>query len=156
QETKVFFRKNNYFGYDSELITFFVQPTAPTLTPNGKLMLKTKSSLSLSPNGNGGVFSALKSSGAIADMDSKGIKWIFMYNVDNALIKIADPVFVGFAEETDLHIASKSVPKRNPQEKVGIFGLMNGKPSVIGYSEISKEENEKYDLTNAHIGIHLF
>jgi UDP-N-acetylglucosamine pyrophosphorylase len=156
EETKDFFFQHNYFGYNPELITFFVQPTAPTLTPDGKLMLKTKSSLSLSPNGNGGVFSAMSLSGAIGDMENRGVKWIFMYNVDNAIIKIADPVFVGFADEKDSPIASKSVPKRNPQEKVGIFCLMDGKPSVIEYSEMTKEESEHPEMQNAHISIHLF
>lgn len=156
KETREFFNQHNYFGYDPELITFFIQPTAPTLTPDGKLMLKSKSSLSLSPNGNGGVFSALNSSGAIADMDNRGIKWIFMYNVDNAVIKIADPVFVGFAEEKNSPIASKSVAKRNPQEKVGVLCLKDGRTSVIEYSEMTKEECEHPEMTNANIGIHLF
>ncbi|OCA90352.1 hypothetical protein A8F94_00155 [Bacillus sp. FJAT-27225] len=156
EETRDFFQQHNYFGYNPDFITFFVQPTAPTLTPDGKLMLKTKSSLSLSPNGNGGVFSALKSSGALADMEKRGVKWIFMYNVDNAIIKIADPVFVGFADEKDSPIASKSAAKRNPQEKVGVFCLMDGKPSVIEYSEMTQEESEDPDMTNAHISIHLF
>lgn len=153
KETREFFNQHNYFGYDPELITFFIQPTAPTLTPDGKLMLKSKSSLSLSSNGNGGVFSALNSSGAIADMDNRGIKWIFMYNVDNAVIKIADPVFVGFAEEKNSPIASKSVAKRNPQEKVGVLCLKDGRTSVIEYSEMTKEECEHPEMTNANIGI---
>ncbi|ALC90626.1 hypothetical protein AM500_13145 [Bacillus sp. FJAT-18017] len=156
EETREFFHQHNYFGYNPENISFFVQPTAPTLTPDGKLMLKTKSSLSVSPNGNGGVFSALKSSGALEDMEKRGVKWIFMYNVDNAIIKIADPLFVGFADEKDSPIASKSAAKRNPQEKVGVFCLMDGKPSVIEYSEMTKEESENPDMTNAHISIHLF
>lgn len=156
EETKAFFHKHKYFRYNPELITFFVQPTSPTLTHDGKLMLKTKSSLSVSPNGNGGVFSALSSSGAIEDMEKRGVKWIFMYNVDNAMIKIADPIFVGFADEKDSPIASKSVVKRNAQEKVGVFCLKDGKPSVIEYSELTDEEVEHPDMTNAHISIHLF
>ncbi|KKI91046.1 hypothetical protein WQ54_16965 [Bacillus sp. SA1-12] len=156
EETKDFFHKHDFFEYDPELITFFVQPTAPTLTSEGKLMLNTKSSLSLSPNGSGGVFSALSSSGALEDMEKRGVKWIFMYNVDNAMIKIADPVFVGFADEKDSPIVSKSAAKRNPQEKVGVFCLMDGKPSVIEYSEMTSEESEHPDMMNAHISIHLF
>ncbi|WP_409296498.1 UTP--glucose-1-phosphate uridylyltransferase [Peribacillus sp. SCS-26] len=156
RETRDFFESHDYFGYDPSLVTFFIQPTAPTLTPGGKIMLKSKSQLSLSPNGNGGVFSALKSSGALADMENRGVKWVFLYNVDNAIIQIADPLFIGFAEEKNTSIATKSTAKRSPDEKVGVFCLMDGKPSVIEYSEMTQEEREHPHMTNAHISIHLF
>ncbi|ALC86730.1 hypothetical protein AM499_13515 [Bacillus sp. FJAT-22090] len=155
-ETKKFFKENDYFNCKPEQIFFFKQDLIPTLTPNGKIILESKSKISMSPNGNGGVFAAMKSSGILKDLKMKGIKWVFFNNIDNALVQVADPLFIGFADLKGAEVSSKSVKKREPSEKVGVFCLSEGKPSVIEYSEMSKEESEGEKFTNANIGIHLF
>ena len=78
-------------------------------------------------------------------MRDRGIKHIHAYCVDNCLVKVADPVFIGFAATKDVDIATKVVRKRNAQESVGLILLKNGKPDVVDYSEIDSGTAEAKD-----------
>lgn len=84
-------------------------------------------------------------------MSKRGIKHIHAYCVDNCLVKVADPVFIGFSASKDVDIATKVVRKRNATESVGLIILKNGKPDVVEYSEIDKEMAEAKDAKNAGI-----
>jgi UDP-N-acetylglucosamine/UDP-N-acetylgalactosamine diphosphorylase len=78
-------------------------------------------------------------------MRRRGIEHIHLYGVDNCLVKVADPVFIGFAASKNVDIATKVVRKRNATESVGLILLKNGKPDVVEYSEIDKETAEAKD-----------
>ena len=80
-------------------------------------------------------------------MRDRGIKHIHAYCVDNCLVKVADPVFIGFASSKDVDIATKVVRKRNAKESVGLILLKNGKPDVVEYSEIDSSTAEAKDST---------
>jgi UDP-N-acetylglucosamine pyrophosphorylase len=161
-ETKEFFKKNNYFGYDKNDIRFFKQKSLPTITEDGKIILKSKSEISFAPNGNGGVFESLYETGLIAEMKDNRVKWIFLNNIDNALVRVADPKFIGFADIKDSPVSSKSVRILHPHEKVGILCKAENTPSVLEYSEIPKNLSEAINdkgalfLESANIGMHLF
>jgi UDP-N-acetylglucosamine/UDP-N-acetylgalactosamine diphosphorylase len=75
-------------------------------------------------------------------MQTRKIEHIHAYCVDNCLVRIADPVFIGYSALKGLDIATKVVRKRSPDEPVGLVVLKNGKPGVIEYSEVSKKETE--------------
>ena len=60
-------------------------------------------------------------------------------------MKVADPVFIGFAASKDVDIATKAVRKRNAKESVGLILLKNGKPDVVEYSEIDSATAEAKD-----------
>ena len=84
-------------------------------------------------------------SNARTDMRKRGIQHVHAYCVDNCLVKVADPVFVGFAASKDVDIATKVVRKRNAKEPVGLILLKNGKPDVVEYSEIDSATAEAKD-----------
>ena len=65
------------------------------------------------------------------NMRDRGIQHIHAYCVDNCLVKVADPVFIGFAASKGVDIATKVVRKRNAKEPVGLILLKNGKPGVV-------------------------
>ena len=78
-------------------------------------------------------------------MRKRGIQHIHAYCVDNCLVKVADPVFIGFAASKDVDIATKVVRKRNAKEPVGLILQKNSKPDVVEYSEIDNATAEAKD-----------
>lgn len=140
QETSDFFEENDYFGLSGEDIFFFTQGMLPVVDTSGKLLMKTTSQLYMSPDGHGGAIRSLYNSGALEEMERRGIEYIFYFQVDNPLTKILDTVFLGYHHLAGAEISSKVVRKRSPEERVGVLGTVNGSPGVVEYTDLSKEE----------------
>jgi UDP-N-acetylglucosamine/UDP-N-acetylgalactosamine diphosphorylase len=138
-DTREFFENNGYFGLNPADVFFFTQEMIPALDLGGKLILDAKDHIFANPNGHGGSISSLKSSGALADMQARGIKHIFYFQVDNVLIKIADPVFLGYHIERGAEMSAKVAPKRDPEEKVGVVCRVGSEVTVIEYSDLPDE-----------------
>ncbi len=161
-ETFEFLEKNNYFGYPKQYVTLFEQGELPLVDTNGKLLIDKDMKIKQASDGNGGVFSSLRTTGMLSDMKQKNIKWIFIGGVDNAILKMADTTLLGMAIDQKVQIASKSVVKDNPHERVGVFCKMNGHPKVIEYSELPEEMAEEIDKNGelkygeSHIMCNLF
>lgn len=147
--TVEFFESKNYFGIGRENVKIFKQTTLPMLDEKGKVILESKGIIRSGANGSGGVFESLKDTGMLDDMKQRGIKWIFIGAVDNVLLKMADPLFIGFSEESGKLLASKTVLKCSPNERVGVFCKKNGRPAVIEYTEISEEMANLKDDTGS-------
>ncbi|KAI0714899.1 nucleotide-diphospho-sugar transferase [Earliella scabrosa] len=151
EETEAFFKKHNYFGLAPEHVIFFEQGTLPCLTMDGKVLLETRSRVAVAPDGNGGLYAALrqplspadKSHTVLSDLDRRKILYVHSYCVDNCLVKIADPVFVGYCIQKQADCAAKVVPKAYPTESVGVVARRGDKFSVVEYSEISREQAER-------------
>jgi UDP-N-acetylglucosamine/UDP-N-acetylgalactosamine diphosphorylase len=134
--TRAFFEKNGYFGYDKSNVFFFQQGMMPAFSMDGKLLLASKDSLALSPDGHGGSLRAIARSGALADMQKRGIEHLSYFQVDNPLVHIIDPLFIGLHDLTGSEMSSKTIPKAGPLEKVGNFCIGDGKLQVIEYSDL--------------------
>ena len=145
EETVKFLEKNNYFGYDKKYVTIFTQSELPLVDTEGKLLIGKNLKIKEASDGNGGTYSSLRRSGCLADMKEKGIKWVFIGSVDNALLKMVDVTLLGMAIDKGVQIASKSVVKANPHERVGVFCKMNGHPKVIEYTELPEKMAEEVD-----------
>jgi UDP-N-acetylglucosamine/UDP-N-acetylgalactosamine diphosphorylase len=168
-ETRAFFEQNNLLGYPPADIFFFEQEMMPALDENGKLILDAPDHIFMNPNGHGGTLTALEKSGALANMRRRGIEEIFYFQVDNVLLKICDPLFIGYHVAANAEMSAKVCGKRDPHEKVGVIGRVvdpaagkTGKLKVIEYSDMSKADKEarnpdgtiKYNAGS--IAIHLF
>ena len=145
EQTVEFLEKNNYFGYKKEDVIIFTQSELPLVDTEGKLLISKDMKIKEASDGNGGTYSSLRASGSLADMKERGIKWVFIGGVDNALLKMADTILLGMAIKKEVQIASKSVVKANPHEKVGVFCKMNGHPKVIEYAELPEKMAEEVD-----------
>ncbi len=139
-DTRQFFRDNRYFGLDPGSVMIFPQGMMPavSLAPRnlGKVLLESPGRLALSPNGHGGSLKALWTSGAIADMKKRGIEQISYTQVDNPIVRVLDPIFIGLHDLDAAQMSSKMLPKREPLEKLGNFCLIDGKMTVIEYSDL--------------------
>ena len=145
KETVEFLEKHNYFGYDVNKVTIFIQSELPLVDTEGKLLISKDLKIKEASDGNGGTYSSLRASGCLADMKEQGIKWILIGGIDNVLLKMADTTLLGMTVKQGFQIASKSVVKANPHEKVGVFCKINGKPKIIEYAELPEKMAEEVD-----------
>lgn len=161
-ETTAFFEEKNYFGYPKDFVKFFKQEMAPSVDFNGKLYMESADSLSLSPNGNGGWFYSMSVTGVLNDVKARGVEWLNIFAVDNVLQRIADPVFVGATLDSGCVSGAKVVRKADPNEKIGVLCLEDGKPSIVEYYEMtdeiinSREENGELSYNFGVILNYLF
>ena len=143
-DTISFLEKHNFFGYEKEKIKFFKQGELPMLTEDGKMIIENNK-IKTGSNGNGGTYAAMKEQNIIDDMKSKNVKWVYICGVDNIMVNPIDPIFIGETILNNMQIASKSVAKAYPEEKVGVFCKRNNKPSTVEYIELSEEMRNKRD-----------
>ena len=137
--TTEFFREKEYFGYNPDYVTFFMQDMAPASDYNGKVYMEEKYKMSTSPNGNGGWFLSMMKWGVVDKIKAAGVEWLNVFAVDNVLQRIADPCFVGATIATDSAVGAKVVRKNAPDEKVGAMCLEDGRPSIVEYYEMTQE-----------------
>ncbi len=161
-ETVEFFEKNNYFNYPKEKVKFFMQGELPMVDTKGTILLNEEGTIKEAADGHGGIFEAMFKNNVVQDMKQKGIEWIFIGPIDNPLAKLVDEILIGIAKVCGVLEAGKSLVKSNPEEKVGVFCKKNGKPSVVEYTEITKEmayavdENNNLMYGESHINCNMF
>jgi len=127
--------------------------TLPCFTPDGKVIMASPTEVATAPDGNGGLYAGLRaplsasdpSRTVLSDLKSRGIEYIHAYAVDNCLVRVADPVFIGYSIEKQADCAAKVVPKAAPDEAVGVVAIKGNVFSVVEYSEITKEQAERKD-----------
>ena len=161
--TREFFAQNGYFGLPKEEVHFFVQGTMPALDlATGRLLMEAPGRLFLSPDGHGGTLTALASSGLLAQLREKGIRHIFYFQVDNPLVKVADPTFLGCHIDQRSEASSRVIPKLGPTDKLGNFVQIDGRCSMIEYSDLplqmaqETDENGRLRLWAGSPAIHYF
>ncbi len=143
-ETVADFEQERNFGLPSGQVHFFQQGTMPAVElATGKLLLEKPGQLALSPNGHGGTLTALADSGLLARLKSAGIKHVFYFQVDNPLVNVCDPAFVGRHIQADAEVSSKVVFKERPEEKVGVLAQVDGRCAIIEYSDMPKAMTEE-------------
>lgn len=143
--TETFFRENGNFGLDVGRVHFFRQGRMPAVDFNGKILLETKCSIALSPDGHGGSLRALARSGALDLMQREGIDTLSYFQVDNPLVRCIDPAFIGWHLTRSSEMSSKMVTKAYAEEKVGVFCVQNGKTVVVEYSDLPMATQKETD-----------
>ncbi|MCI0681607.1 MAG: UTP--glucose-1-phosphate uridylyltransferase [Gemmataceae bacterium] len=135
-ETVRFFGWYDQFGL-GDTVRFFCQGTMPALDfETGKLLMDSPGSLGLSPDGHGGVLAALRDAGLFDFLSEQGARTIFYFQVDNPLTNLGDLQFLGRHVAHRAEASSKILPKKHPKEKMGNFVLVDGRCSIIEYSDL--------------------
>ncbi|HEY1064787.1 MAG TPA: UDPGP type 1 family protein [Pirellulales bacterium] len=144
RETQEFFAKNDNFGLPADQVFFFKQGLLPAIdAKTGKLLLAAPGQLALSPDGHGGILEALQQTGMYDKMVAQGIDYLFYLQVDNPLVKVCDPEFIGYHILTRSQITAKVVAKNAPMEKVGNVVTVDGRMQIIEYSDLSADLAER-------------
>ncbi|MBA4066979.1 MAG: UDP-N-acetylhexosamine pyrophosphorylase [Isosphaera sp.] len=139
-DTRDYFREHRFFGLRPSDVIFFQQGTMPAVdAATGRLLLEEPGKLFLSPNGHGGTLTALAECGVLAELKTRGVRHVYYFQVDNPLLKVCDPGFVGRHVAADSEASSKVVFKEKPEEKVGVFAVVGGRCGLIEYSDLPKD-----------------
>ena len=160
--TRTCFAEHAWFGLRPDSVFFFKQGMWPALDETGRLILDAPGRLFMSPDGHGGTLSALQASGGLDDMARRGLRTLFYFQVDNPLVEVADPAFVGLhlLEEADLSI--KVCAKRDPQEGLGMVVQRAGRCEMVEYTELTEEQKHRRRgdgslyFKYGSVAIHLF
>jgi UDP-N-acetylglucosamine/UDP-N-acetylgalactosamine diphosphorylase len=120
-----YFKSNEYFGYYPESIVFFPQGGIPAVSYDGKIVIESEGQVSLAPGGNGAIYGEMKNRGVLEHMNKHGVKYIYLGPVDNVLLKVGDPLSLGYMVQNHFDIVSHYILKRNPSEKVGLHVSIN-------------------------------
>lgn len=148
-KTRQFMKDMNCFGYDPDMITYFIQDMAPASDYEGNVYMEDRGRIATSPNGNGGWFLSMAKTGVLKKVQETGIEWLNTFAVDNVLQRIADPCFIGATIARNCECGAMVVKKAAPDEKVGAMCLENGRPSIVEYYDMTPElmeaKNEKGD-----------
>jgi len=144
QATMTYFQANGNFGLKH--VRFFIQGQMPAVDRvTGKVLLASKDRVALSPDGHGGTLAALAAPGTrgtpscLAEMRELGVRTLFYFQVDNPLVRVADPAFIGLHRDALAELSFKVVERLTPDEKLGVVVMIEGRPQVIEYSDLSPE-----------------
>ena len=152
--TKNYFDAKNYFDYPKDKINFFVQDTLPIIDIDAKVILETPYSIKTGSNGNGDVFRAFSDAGFVDELEQNNIEWVFIGGIDNILLKLVDPLFLGLTVAGNYQIASKSIRKVDLTSSDWVFANVDGHPSIIDPKNLDIKDMDKYNQKN--ILAHLF
>ena len=116
----------------------------------------------MAPDGNGGIYAALRNENVLTDLTSRDILYVHAYCVDNCLVRVADPVFIGYSISKHADCGAKAVRKAYPEEPVGLIALKDGKFNVVEYSEFDPtlaaltKANGQLEYGAANIANHFY
>jgi len=160
--TRAFFADNDCFGMAPERVKFFTQGMWPGLWPDGRLVLEAPDRIFVSPDGHGGTLSALKDTGMLDDMATRGVDTLYYFQVDNPMVHIAEPAFVGVHVSRGCDMSLKVCAKRDAQEGLGVVVRSAGRPGIVEYSDLTEAQKSetgpdgRLKLLFGSVAIHIF
>jgi UDP-N-acetylglucosamine/UDP-N-acetylgalactosamine diphosphorylase len=161
--TRAFFRDHANFGLSQDRVLFFPQGMLPALFPDGRLVLEGPGRLFMGPDGHGGILQALQVTNMLRDMKRRGLDTLFYFQVDNPLVEIADPAFVGLHRERHIQFSLKVCAKRDPAEGLGVIAR-RGETGLrmVEYTELTEAQKQARTASGellfkyGSVAIHLF
>jgi UDP-N-acetylglucosamine/UDP-N-acetylgalactosamine diphosphorylase len=162
-ETAEYLKANRYFGLPPAEVVLFRQGCMPAVDiQTGRVLLQTKSRIALSPDGHGGMLAALEKCGGLANLHERGIRHLFYCQVDNPLVTMCDAEFLGYHLLNRSQVSTQVIAKQNPLERVGNVVVVDGRMTIIEYSDLPNAAAERRNpdgslfLWAGNTAIHLF
>lgn len=139
------FAESGRFGLPPDRVLIFQQGLAPAVDEQGRLLLDAMEHIVMTPNGNGGLFAAMRDGGAFDHMEASGVDVISYIQVDNPLARSCDPLFVGYHLLGESDFSCKAIDKVGPREKVGCYASVRGRLRIVEYTELPAALAEQRD-----------
>ena len=143
EPTLAYLSSQENFGLPADDLRVFCQGTMPAVdAATGRLLLEEKHALAVSPDGHGGMLAALAASGCLADIRGRGLRQLFYCQVDNPLVQMCDPEFLGYHLLAGAELSTQVVCKHTSRDKVGNVVAIDGKLRIIEYSDLNPLDDE--------------
>ncbi|MFO0941944.1 MAG: UDPGP type 1 family protein [Pirellulales bacterium] len=162
-DTREYFEKHQNCGLSDDQLQIFCQGMMPAVdAATGKVLLASKSSIALSPDGHGGLVAALQKSGILQKAQQQGIDYFYYAQIDNPLAKVCQPDLIGYHRLAGSQMTTQVVQKRFAEEKVGNVVSIDGRVQIIEYSDLPanvaqlKNSDGSLKLWAGNIAIHVF
>jgi UDP-N-acetylglucosamine/UDP-N-acetylgalactosamine diphosphorylase len=140
EATRESFQTNAWFGLAPESVHFFVQGMLPAVDRDtGAILLEAPDRIALSPDGHGGLLRAMRHSGVLDDARQRGVRTVFTFQVDNPLLRLAHPRFLGHHVLAGAEMSSLAIRKLGPDERMGVFATVEGRTVLVEYSDLPDE-----------------
>lgn len=162
-ETVDFLEAHRNFGLPAEDLHIFCQGTMPAVdAATGQVLLAAPGQIAASPDGHGGMLAALARSGGLEQIHRRGIAQLFYFQVDNPLVAVCDPEFIGYHLLSGSELSTQVVAKQAPAERVGNVVSIDGQTRIIEYSDLPAVEGQRrrsdgsLELWAGNIAVHVF
>ncbi|MGH7140960.1 MAG: UTP--glucose-1-phosphate uridylyltransferase, partial [Pirellulales bacterium] len=162
-ETLAYLDEHERFGLPADDVTIFCHGTMPAIgAATGRLLLSASDSLALSPDGHGGMPAALRRSGALDDIRRRGLEHLFYMQVDNPLVVVCEPEFLGYHLLAESELSTQVVAKTTPRDRVGNVVSVDGQVRIIEYSDLpddvaeQRQSDGSLKLWAGNTAIHVF
>jgi len=147
EETAEFLERHGRFGLSQEDVTLFCQGTMPAVdAETGRLLLAAKHRLALSPDGTGGIVSAMQRHGVLRQMRERGLEQAFYMQVDNPLVSVCDVAFLGYHLLAGAEISTQVVTKESPLEPLGNVVSIDGRLRILEYSDLAWAARQRPEI----------
>jgi len=159
---RAFFEEHNCFEYPRDKLSFSRQKQLPALDDDGRLILATPDRVFTNPDGHGGALQGLETNNILPVWEKAGIRSVACCQVDNPILRVVDPEFIGRTIVNNVPVATKIVVKTDPAEKVGVVASIAGRPALVEYSDLSDEDTQRRDADGqltyrlGSIAVHVF
>lgn len=140
-----YFKKNDFFGLQSNQVSFFSQGNLPLIKQNGDLFLEDPANIAEGPDGNGSSLQNFVEQGIWDEWHRLGVRYLNFVMIDNPLADPFDAELVGFASRQQADLVLKCVERKDPKEKVGVIVKNEGKAFIMEYTEMSPFEFNAFD-----------
>lgn len=161
-ETVSYFQEHDYFGLNNS-IEFFCQDILPVVeSQSGQILLQAPHTISVSPNGHGGMIEALVANKLLDKYQQAGIEHFFFGQIDNPLSPTCCPELIGFHSLTTSAATLQVIAKQNAEDKTGNIVQMDGRIQMIEYTEMPEHlakqttPDGQLNFWAANIAVHIF
>ncbi len=145
-ETITYLQQQAMFGLDPRTVSTFMQGMLPAVDPeSGDMLLAAPDRIALSPDGHGGIFRAMGHAAVLGDLEERSIDVIMTFQVDNPLMRPADPELIGAHLMARAEMSTLVVAKAAPEDRMGVMATVDGRTALVEYSDLPAELEQARD-----------